>query len=563
MTLDELLLGRMGSKIGTPQLRLPTSVVTHTPIDKLEFDDLDYSSPRFHEICVEDAPQIPVDVQEPEPIDMSTATPDEFLAYQQAARAAREAVENAPPYMNWDKLTRDMFYSYHSRDVPDVLDEVDPGVDLHRRILPKAITTDDHMESRRVTRSRAPIAAMATMAFVRKLRELLGDELREQAKEAQQYEGKVREIENMVDDLDQLREQAKDLTEQGQPIPAELLQEIKDAVHAKRKAQAEAYTLAMNQTPMSREASQAIANAAKAARETADAAGGLPSFGSGFGVGEPVYESPEQALTIAEMWANNPKLRAMAELFGRIDKDVRFQRSKRIVGGNDEIVDVEFGDNLPRVLPQELMLLVSDDELSELDFLGRFADQELLQFSTVGEEHAGRGPIICIIDGSFSMNGDRTIWARAIAMCLLHIARLEKRDFCAIEFADANQTELWEFPAKQPLDANLIVKMASHFYGGGTSPVQGVAEAARVLDEAPPFRKADIVMIGDGEAGFGAEDRRLRDKLIGKGVRLFGMAIGEGTYRYLTEYCEAVVHVHDFELTDPSEATAALAVHVT
>jgi hypothetical protein len=41
------------------------------------------------------------------------------------------------------------------------------------------------------------------------------------------------------------------------------------------------------------------------------------------------------------------------------------------------------------------------------------------------------------------------------------------------------------------------------------------------------------------------------------------MAIGEGRYRYLTEYCEAVVHVHDFELADPSEATAALAVSVT
>jgi uncharacterized protein with von Willebrand factor type A (vWA) domain len=105
--------------------------------------------------------------------------------------------------------------------------------------------------------------------------------------------------------------------------------------------------------------------------------------------------------------------------------------------------------------------------------------------------------------------------------------------------------------------------MASHFYGGGTSPVQGVAEAARVLDEAPPFRKADIVMIGDGEAGFGREDERLRNKLLGQGVRLFGMAIGEGTYKYLTQYCSAVVHVHQFELTDPSEATAALAVSVT
>ena len=563
MTLDELLLGRRGSKIGTPELRLPTQVVKHTPLDKLEFDDFDYSSPRFHELCVTDAPKIPVDVEEPEPIDLATATPEQFIAYQQAARAAREAVENAPPYSMWEKLTRDMFMAYHCRDTPDVLDEVDPSVDLHRRLIPKATTTEDFQASRGKTRQNRIMAAMATMAFVGKLRELLGDELSVQAKEAQQYQSKVREIENMVDDLEEERERVRDMIDQGIPIPDELKEHIKRLVRIKRDAQAEAYQMATSQTPIDRRAMDAIAAATKAANDATQDASGLPSFGSGFGVGEPVYESPEQALTIAQMWANNPKLRAIAERFGRFSPDIRFLRAKRIVGGNDEIVDVEFGDNLARILPQELMLLTSDDEVFELDFLGRYADEELLQFSTVGEEHAGRGPIICIVDGSSSMSGERNIWARAIAMCLLHIARLEKRDFCCVEFASANRTELWQFLAKEPLDPQQIINMASHFFSGGTSPIQGVAEAARVLDEAPPFRKADIVMIGDGEASFGPEDRKLRDKLMGKGVRLFGLAIGEATYKYLTEYCEAVVHVHDFQLQDPSEATAALAVSVT
>ncbi|MFL5861141.1 MAG: vWA domain-containing protein [Solirubrobacteraceae bacterium] len=563
MTLDELLLGRRGSHIGTPRLRLPTQVVKQTPLDRLEFDDFAYSSPRFHELCVTDAPQIPVDVPEPAPIDITKVTPDELIAYQQAAKAAREATESAPPYGPWDKLTRDVFASYHTRDLPEVLEQVDPSVDLHRRIMPKAITTEDHAASRHKTRQNPTMSAIATMAFVGKLRELLGDELRQQAEEVARYESKVHEIENMVDDLDELREDAQHYIENGQPVPDDLRDRIKTLVLAKRAAQSEAYDMAVGQTPIGRDAMDAIAQAAKAANDAAQHAGGLPSFGSGFGAGEPVYESPEQALTIAQMWADNPKLRAIAERFGRFSPDIRFLRAKRVVGGNDEIVDVEFGDNLSRVLPQELMLLTSDDELFELDFLGRYADEELLQFSTVGEEHAGRGPIICLVDGSYSMEGERTIWARAIAMCLLHIARLEKRDFCCIEFASANKTELWQFLAKEPLDPQQIINMASHFYGGGTSPIQGVAEASRILDEAPPFKKADIVMIGDGEASFGPEDQKLRDRLMGRGVRLFGMAIGESKYKYLTEYCEAVVHVHDFELQDPSEATAALAVSVT
>jgi uncharacterized protein with von Willebrand factor type A (vWA) domain len=563
MTLSEFLLGRRGSKIGTPAVRLPTSVIQHTPIDKLEFDDFVDASPQFHEICIEDAPQIPVDVQEPAPIDFTQITPDELIAYQQASKAAREAVENAPPYPNWDKLTRDMFYSYHTRDIPTMLEQVDPGVDLHRRILPKVTMTDDHAASRRKTRSNATMAALATMAYVTELRKLLGNELMEQAKEATAYEHKVREVENIVDDLEEAREEARGCIDGGMPLPDDLRDRIRALVRTKRQAQGEAYDLATSQTPMTKAAMNAIAAAAKAANNVVQRSGGLPTFGSGFGQGEPVYESPEQAITIAQMWANNPKLRAIAERFGRFSPDVRFLRAKRITGGNDEIVDVEFGDNLARMLPQELMLLVSDDEVFELDFLGRYADEELLQFSTVGEEHAGRGPIICVVDGSLSMDGERNIWARAIAMCLLHIARLEKRDFCCVEFASANQCETWEFLAKEPLDPQKIIEMASHFYGGGTSPIQGVTEATRILDESPPFRKADIVMIGDGDAGFGPEDGKLRDRLMSRGVRLFGMAIGEGRYRYLTEYCEAVVHVHDFELADPSEATAALAVSVT
>jgi uncharacterized protein with von Willebrand factor type A (vWA) domain len=315
-------------------------------------------------------------------------------------------------------------------------------------------------------------------------------------------------------------------------------------------------------TPMSKEAAKAIAEAAKHANDQVEN-GGAPSFGSGFGAGEPVYESPEQALSIAKMWAENERLRKMAALFGRLDPDVSFQRSKRVEHGNDEIVDVKFGDNLRRIVPAELALLGSDNEVMRMDFLARFADAELLEFSTVGEEHAGRGPVGLVIDGSYSMSGDRTIWARAIAMCLLHICRLEKRDFFAVEFADMGECEMWVFPAKEPLDPQRIIDMASHFYGGGTNPIQGVAKAATYMQEAPLFKKADLVLVGDGEAGFGNEDRKLRDRLKNLGVRLWGIAIGESHYRYLTEYCEAVVHVHDFELADPSAATSALATQIS
>lgn len=553
-------LGKGGRRIGTPELKLSDWTVTHTGIDALRFANYADDSPRFHRIAIEDAPTVTPEVPEPEPIDMTTATPEEFVAYQQAKREADAKRAAAPPYSQWEKLTRDVFASYHTHDRPEIVEPVDPAVELHKRILPKLTTTDEHAQARNVTRSDAKMAAIATMAAVDALKNALGEELQDQMREAEQYAEAAQQAAEAHDRLEALRDQARELHQQGQPIPRELVQQVKDAVHNQRGAQQSALDAAANQTPMSAQAMAAIQAAAAAGHTAAENAANLPSFGAGIHDGEPSYESPEQALSIAEMWANNPTLRAVAERFGRFSKDIRFHRAKRVVGGNDEIVDVEFGDNLARVLPAELALLGDDD--TELDFLARYASGELLCFSTVGEENAGRGPIICVIDGSASMNGERTIWTRAVAMCLLHIARIEKRDFACIEFSGARQVEQWTFEAQREMPAERIVEMASHFFCGGTVPINGIAAAAKLMQDAAPFKKADIVMIGDGEASFGDEDKRLRDQLTEMGVRLFGIGIG-GSFQYLADYCSHVVSVHDFALADPSDATRELAVHMS
>src|SRR5437764_2256479 len=143
------LLGRNGSKIGTSQLKLPDSVVTHDSIDQMEFKNYADDSPRFHRVAIEDAPQVATDVTEPAKIDFTSATPEEIREWQAASRAAKKARDEAPTYGNWGKLTQDTFYSYHTHDAPEVVDgTVDPGVELHKRIMPKLIADDDHAEAR-------------------------------------------------------------------------------------------------------------------------------------------------------------------------------------------------------------------------------------------------------------------------------------------------------------------------------------------------------------------------------------------------------------------------------
>lgn len=553
----DALLGRTAKEV---LKELTRSVVTHDSLDDMVLGNLLEDSPKFRSMTVEDPPVVPPAVEDPEPIDFTAATPKEIKDWQEKSRAAKAAREAAPPYKGWDDLTGDLFRSYHTHESPEIVDEVDPGVELHKRIMPKLMAQDEHAESRNITRDDPTLAAIASMAAVRHLRETLEEELSEQVREQQAFEDAREEARQQQGNLEGMREEARAHHNAGQPVPEPLKEAIKEAVQQQRSALERCQAIQQAPAPMSMGAQEAIAGAAQAGSQAAQAAKGMPSFGAGMGAGEPTYTSPEQALSIAEMWANNPDLKRMAELFGRMDRDLRFKRSKRVTGGEDEIVDVTFGDNLRRVVPSELALLSDPDW--EDDFLSRYAGGELLQFSTVGEENAGRGPILIVLDGSGSMAGERNIWSRATAMCLLHIARIEKRDFGLIEFSSGGQLAEWMFPAKSPMAGDAVVDMASHMFGGGTTPVIGVARAAEVMKAAPAFRKADVVLIGDGEAGIGPEDERLKRELTELGVRLFGIGIG-GSFKYLESYCEFVVDVRDFELTDPSAATAELATHIT
>jgi uncharacterized protein with von Willebrand factor type A (vWA) domain len=171
--------------------------------------------------------------------------------------------------------------------------------------------------------------------------------------------------------------------------------------------------------------------------------------------------------------------------------------------------------------------------------------------------------VCLVVDESGSMSGERNVWAKALSMCLLNICRREKRDFAYIGFSGGSEVIVFLFRGKDEMNAQEIVDMIAHFYGGGTTPVVGLAAADKIMmDNERDFRKADIVMVTDGEAHFGDEDKRLRDRMAEKGVRFHGIGIG-GSFRYLNNMTEDVVDIRDFELQDPSEATAHLATHIT
>lgn len=541
---------------------LARSTVTHDSVDKMVFENYSEDSPRLRN-ALDDRPKIPVDAPDPEAIDFTTATPDEIKAWQKEAREAKRKREQAPEYDAWEDLARDVFYGYHHPRDPQVVDEdIDPAVAAHAKIMSKMLAQDEFTQARNITRDDGVASAAATLASTRTLREALTEELIEQARQSEEFEQARETAEGAMEELESLRDEAKQQhADQGSVDPSLAIQ-IRDTVKRKREAQAQAADIAMNApVPFDKAAHEAVVRAVEAGLDAAEKMQNIPSFGQGFQEGEPRYESPEQALSIAEMWTTNELLNAVAELYGRLDKDMRFERSKRVVGGQDEIVDVTIGDDLRRVVTSEYASLADDD--MEDDFYSRYLTSELTIYSTVGEEHAGRGPIILVGDESMSMQGERLVWMKAMALCLLNISRREKRDFAYVGFASGRQVRSFQFPTRQAMDAQEVVEMASHFFNGGTTPIIGITMAVEIMDRAADFKKADIVIVSDGEAGVGPEDRRLRDYLDQKGVRIHGIGIG-GSFTYLKEMATAgTVDIRDFDLTDPSEATAHLATHIT
>jgi hypothetical protein len=152
-------------------------------------------------------------------------------------------------------------------------------------------------------------------------------------------------------------------------------------------------------------------------------------------------------------------------------------RKKMFERSSEEILEVERGDALERLLPPELLSL--SHPLLRKDFQRRFLDQELLQYSLRGVEEKGKGPMVVCLDGSSSMAGDKEIWSKAVALTLLEIARRQRRPFRSICFSSGDMP-------LQVLDMNPALR-------GGDGAGHGLG---RVLSAAapPPQKPLDAAL---------------------------------------------------------------------
>ena len=250
----------------------------------------------------------------------------------------------------------------------------------------------------------------------------------------------------------------------------------------------------------------------------------------GLAVGGGHQSSPGRQIELGKRLAGNDKLKKLAKMVGRMKHHALALRRKSFERTNDEVFEVGVGAELSRLLPSELAGL--RHPLLRKDFIRRFVDNELLQYDLRRVEEQGKGPLIVCLDGSSSMLGDKEIWAKALTLTLLEIARRERRLFRAICFSSAD-APLYsvDLNARVRHEAAMdkVMELAEYFPGGGTDFEKPLDAALACIQESR-FQRGDIVFITDGECRVHADwAERFATQKNALGFSLFSILIDVGT----------------------------------
>ena len=207
-----------------------------------------------------------------------------------------------------------------------------------------------------------------------------------------------------------------------------------------------------------------------------------------------------ERLELGRHLAKSRKLGELARMVGRMKLEARAIRHKTLERGVAEAYDIERGADLGRIIPSELAAM--HHRVLAVDFRRRLLESDLLQYRLRDDDQKGKGPMIVCIDVSSSMQGEKELWAKAVGLTLMDIARRGRRLFRAVMFSSGDAAlkviDLNRERRYQP-ELGKVIEMAEYFPGGGTD-FQKPLDAALALLEDRKLKRGDIVIITDGES---------------------------------------------------------------
>lgn len=418
-----------------------------------------------------------------------------------------------------------------------------PSFLVNHRVMGEAMELKEWNDLRLYTTADEIAAGLGCVSLEPDL-EVLFDKLKDAQNMAKKLEEQLQQMENLEDQQQSLEDLVAEALGEGNQGEAKNFQEQAAAIHEqleRLREMIENGTQQLNEEldtkgPLIKEA---MRNALGKATEEAE---NMDSMAQSWGQEQGgIKRLPAQKRIELAKRMKNDKFKKMAELIGPMTRLAMAEQHRKIIASRDEIYDLEFGNDLAYVLPIEYLAL--DDDVLELEFYRKYYDRALTQFKLQGVEKVAKGGIIFCEDGSGSMYGNREIWAKAVGLALLHVARAQKRDFYGIHFGGPMEIKTFDFDTitgtcvteyngkVEKLDKiDGVLNFAETFFGGGTDFMTPLAKAIDKLDvqfRANGAVKGDIVFATDGQCGV---PQSFLDKLAEEkermGFRVFGIAIG-------------------------------------
>lgn len=294
--------------------------------------------------------------------------------------------------------------------------------------------------------------------------------------------------------------------------------------------------------------SRACAEASSAVATTQEAAEALDGVNFGWGTGQGTHQPVDGVSyrTLAGRLRNDSRLLDIARLAGRFKRILANKRRQRVLHGADEVTDVEQGAELARLLPAELARLTHPRH--RLAVLRDYAERQCLQYQLIGSETLGKGPLVVCLDKSGSMDGTSDVWATALALALLDVARRERRAFALLSFDDGIRHEEVVPAGGELPERALFVSCA-----GGTDISAAVTRGLDIIESHPGrLRKADIVLVTDGQSDTDeAPALRARAGTLGASILGFGIRVGVDA---LTPWCDDAHVIRSLDTLDERAA---------
>ena len=258
--------------------------------------------------------------------------------------------------------------------------------------------------------------------------------------------------------------------------------------------------------------------------------------------------------SVLEQIRNSDYLRKFTDMIGKYKECAIAEQKKKVKNSAIEIKSVKMGKQVEDALPSDKMNLCN--EVTKKDFYRRMNQGQLTVYDKTSQKDKNKGPIIVCIDQSGSMSGEKDMWAKALAVGILEVAQLQKREFACIPYDSyCRKTTIIH---KDEISPEKIIGIAQERATGGTDFERPLKEASELIKDSN-FKEADIVFITDGDCGVSDDFRRKFKQLKeDKEFRTMGVLVDYGhcTSKTLEDFCDSITTVSD--IADANKANSAV-----